>query len=187
MIPDIPEKTGPAVEGGRSSGWTLGGWLRGLSSRAEFSLMGAICFGYLAAASLASFFRGRHVVVSTNARIAWLFAFELLTTAAALLILRVRGVREVFGRMRFSIAATSRGALLWIALMVVSVLSALVASALVRFLYHTYQGWMAVLTVLPLGVLFGIEYWRKRNLYPLILAHTAVNVLSFLQVASRLR
>lgn len=227
-------------EAGRTAG-ALTGWLRGLSPRAEAVLVLGVCFGYLSAVSVAAFFRGRHVSVSTDARIAWLFAFELFATAAALLILRARGARDVLGRMRVSIPDTSRGAILWIAILLVSVASAMIAracglrpaaansfrfvhreswwvampfflfnsyfeerfvvgflvgalekkgplaavaaSSAVRFLYHTYQGWLAVLYVLPLGLLFATEYWRKRNLYPLILAHTAFNAVSLLRSA----
>jgi membrane protease YdiL (CAAX protease family) len=150
-------------------------------------------------------------------------------------VLKVRDAREIPGRVRITIPDTSRGALLWIGLLLLWAVSgalaracglrltpnntfrfigreslpfgiafalfnsyfeerfvagylveslenhgptaAVAASALARFLYHTYQGWIAVISVLPMGVLFGIEYWRKRNLYPLMLAHSAVNIL----------
>jgi uncharacterized protein len=51
------------------------------------------------------------------------------------------------------------------------------ASALLRFLYHLYQGPIASLAILPLGLLFAAVYWRWRNLWPLMVAHTIVNVL----------
>lgn len=59
------------------------------------------------------------------------------------------------------------------------------ASTLIRFLYHLYQGPMAMIAVLPLGLLFALVYWRWRNLWPLMTAHTIVNVLSFALAASR--
>jgi uncharacterized protein len=68
---------------------------------------------------------------------------------------------------------------------VVSVLSeqgaalSITASALLRFLYHLYQGPIASLAVLPLGLLFAGVYWRWKNLWPLVVAHTLVNVLAF--------
>jgi len=49
-------------------------------------------------------------------------------------------------------------------------------SALVRLLYHTYQGPLAIATILPLGVIFAAVYLKWRNLWPLVLAHTAMNV-----------
>ncbi len=53
------------------------------------------------------------------------------------------------------------------------------ASTLLRFLYHLYQGPLASISILPLGLLFGLVYWRWRNLWPLIVAHTITNILSF--------
>lgn len=44
-------------------------------------------------------------------------------------------------------------------------------SVLIRLLYHTYQGPMAVAFIFPMGVLFAVAYWRWRALWPLILAH----------------
>jgi len=55
---------------------------------------------------------------------------------------------------------------------------AITASTLLRFSYHLYQGPIATLSVLPLGLLFGIVYWRSRSLWPLMVAHTVVNILS---------
>lgn len=62
---------------------------------------------------------------------------------------------------------------------------AITASTLIRFLYHLYQGPIASIVVLPLGLLFGLVYWRWRNLWPLMTAHTIVNLLSFAMAASR--
>jgi membrane protease YdiL (CAAX protease family) len=53
------------------------------------------------------------------------------------------------------------------------------ASALIRLLYHLYQGPIASISVLPLGLLFALVYWRWRNLWPLMTAHTIANLLSF--------
>ena len=49
-------------------------------------------------------------------------------------------------------------------------------SAFVRLLYHTYQGPLAIVTILPLGLIFAAVYLKWRNLWPLVLAHTAFNV-----------
>lgn len=56
-------------------------------------------------------------------------------------------------------------------------------SALLRLLYHTYQGPMAVLSILPLGILFGFVYWRWRRLWPLIFAHFIMDVLAFYRMS----
>ena len=34
----------------------------------------------------------------------------------------------------------------------------------------------------PLGLLFGAVFWRWRNLWPLIVAHTIANLIAFLLV-----
>jgi uncharacterized protein len=59
------------------------------------------------------------------------------------------------------------------------------ASTLIRFLYHTYQGPLASISILPLGLLFGVVYWRWRNLWPMIVAHTIANLISFLLMSGR--
>ena len=62
---------------------------------------------------------------------------------------------------------------------------AITASTLLRFSYHLYQGPLASITVLPLGLLFGAVYWRWRTLWPLIVAHTINNLLSFMVTNAR--
>ncbi|HJQ39975.1 MAG TPA: CPBP family intramembrane glutamic endopeptidase [Thermoanaerobaculia bacterium] len=57
---------------------------------------------------------------------------------------------------------------------------AITASTLLRFSYHLYQGPLASLSVIPLGLLFATMFWRWRNLWPLIVAHTIANVVFFL-------
>jgi uncharacterized protein len=62
---------------------------------------------------------------------------------------------------------------------------AITASTLLRFSYHLYQGPLASISILPLGLLFGAVYWRWRNLWPLIVAHTINNIISFMMLAQR--
>ena len=45
------------------------------------------------------------------------------------------------------------------------------ASALLRLLAHTYQGPLAAVSILPMGLLFAAYYWRGRQLWPPIFAH----------------
>lgn len=56
---------------------------------------------------------------------------------------------------------------------------AITASTLLRFAYHLYQGPLASISVIPLGLAFGAMFWRGRNLWPLIVAHTIANVVAF--------
>lgn len=52
---------------------------------------------------------------------------------------------------------------------------AIIASAGIRLVYHLYQGNYAFLSIGPMGILFSLFYWRYRNLWPLIVAHTLLN------------
>jgi CAAX protease family protein len=52
------------------------------------------------------------------------------------------------------------------------------ASALIRFVYHLYQGPISSLSILPLGLVFAAVYWKWRNLWPLMTAHTIANLLA---------
>ena len=38
----------------------------------------------------------------------------------------------------------------------------------------------ASIGILPLGLLFGAMFWRWRNVWPLIVAHTIENIVAFL-------
>ena len=54
----------------------------------------------------------------------------------------------------------------------------------IRLLYHLYQGPLGILSVVPVGLLFGYVYARTRQLWPLILAHIVIDIISLLQGAS---
>ena len=62
---------------------------------------------------------------------------------------------------------------------------AITASTLIRLLYHTYQGPIASLYILPLGLLFAAVYWRWRSLWPLIGTQTILNMISFAAYSQR--
>ncbi len=44
-------------------------------------------------------------------------------------------------------------------------------SATIRLICHLYQGPVAPMTILPLGIIFGIVYWKGRRVWPLMVAH----------------
>lgn len=44
-------------------------------------------------------------------------------------------------------------------------------SAMLRTSYHVYQGPLAFVSILPMGLVFAIAYGRRRNLWPLVVAH----------------
>ena len=47
----------------------------------------------------------------------------------------------------------------------------------IRLLYHLYQGTIGVLTIVPMGLLYGYLFVRTRQLWPLILAHILIDIL----------
>lgn len=51
-------------------------------------------------------------------------------------------------------------------------------SAAIRLSYHLYQGPVGVISVLPLGLLFGWWYARSGRLWPLIAAHAMIDVFA---------
>ena len=57
------------------------------------------------------------------------------------------------------------------------------ASGLLRALLHTYQGFNGAVSALTVGVVFGLAYWRWRQLWPLIVAHALTDFLGLLSIA----
>ena len=58
--------------------------------------------------------------------------------------------------------------------------AALFATALLRGSYHLYQGFGGGLGNLAMGLVFALWWMRTRRLWPLILAHTLLDVVAFL-------
>ena len=52
------------------------------------------------------------------------------------------------------------------------------SSAAVRLLYHLYQGPLAVIGILPIGLLFGYWYARTARLWPLVVAHALLDAIA---------
>ena len=50
-------------------------------------------------------------------------------------------------------------------------------SVVVRLLYHLYQGPIGIMTVVPMGLLYGYVYSRTRQLWPLMVAHVILDVV----------
>jgi membrane protease YdiL (CAAX protease family) len=53
-------------------------------------------------------------------------------------------------------------------------------SVALRLSYHLYQSAAGVIAILPLGLLFGYWYARTGRLWPLIVAHAALDLIAFL-------
>ncbi len=51
-------------------------------------------------------------------------------------------------------------------------------SVVVRLLYHLYQGPIGIMTVVPMGLLFGYAYARTHQLWPLVVAHVLVDIVA---------
>jgi len=58
-----------------------------------------------------------------------------------------------------------------------------VTSAAIRAGYHLYQGWAAFLGNFLMGVVFVAFYLRRGRLWPLIVAHTLIDVVAFVGYA----
>ena len=48
---------------------------------------------------------------------------------------------------------------------------AITTSAAIRFICHLFQGPMATVTILPIGLFFAFVYWKWGRLWPLVVAH----------------
>lgn len=51
---------------------------------------------------------------------------------------------------------------------------------LVRLMYHTYQGPVGVVSVMAVGLVFGLYFQRKGQLFPVVLAHIAIDLKAIL-------
>jgi len=56
--------------------------------------------------------------------------------------------------------------------------TAINVSVVVRLLYHLYQGPIGILTVVPMGLLYGYAYARTRRLWPLMVAHVLLDMVA---------
>ncbi len=61
---------------------------------------------------------------------------------------------------------------------------AISASVLVRLVLHVNQGPTAA-AIIPLALLHAAVYWRWRSLWPLVVAHAAINFFAIAMVASQ--
>lgn len=67
---------------------------------------------------------------------------------------------------RWSQAGLRSGRIIWL-------------SAAVRGLYHLYQGFGGMIGNLVMGLVLGVSYQRTRRLWPLVIAHTLLDVVAF--------
>lgn len=60
--------------------------------------------------------------------------------------------------------------------------TAINVSTVVRLLYHLYQGPVGVVTIVPMGLLYGYVYARTRQLWPLVFAHVLIDIIGLSQL-----
>ena len=60
--------------------------------------------------------------------------------------------------------------------------TAINVSTVVRLLYHLYQGPIGVVTIVPMGMLYGYVYARTRHLWPLMFAHVLIDIVGLSQL-----
>lgn len=58
-----------------------------------------------------------------------------------------------------------------------------ITSSAIRASYHLYQGWGALAGNFAMGLVFSGFYLRKGRLWPLIIAHTLIDVVAFVGYA----
>ncbi|MBC3875547.1 CPBP family intramembrane glutamic endopeptidase [Undibacterium flavidum] len=51
-------------------------------------------------------------------------------------------------------------------------------SVFIRLLYHLYQGPIGAISVVVVGVIFSLYYWRVRSLWPVAFAHILIDVIA---------
>lgn len=56
---------------------------------------------------------------------------------------------------------------------------AVAASAAIRAIAHMYQGLNGILSLFVYGLVVGLAYWRWRQLWPIVLAHSLADFLGF--------
>jgi membrane protease YdiL (CAAX protease family) len=59
---------------------------------------------------------------------------------------------------------------------------AVLTSALFRGALHAYLGFNGALSLFGMGIIFGLVYWRWRQLWPLIIAHSLGDLIFLLPV-----
>jgi membrane protease YdiL (CAAX protease family) len=56
----------------------------------------------------------------------------------------------------------------------------ILGSALIRGTYHLYQGWGGFVGNMAMGVIEGFFFYKTKRVWPLIVAHTLLDVFSFI-------
>jgi membrane protease YdiL (CAAX protease family) len=98
------------------------------------------------------------------------------------------GAPQFWVSLSFSIYNAAFEELLWLGLGMAAfrrfgVAPAAAVSIALRLLAHAYQGPLALVTVLPIGVLFTVYYVRTRRIWPIVVAHAFQDTLALTLLA----
>jgi uncharacterized protein len=53
-------------------------------------------------------------------------------------------------------------------------------AVLLRLVTHAYQGAVALISIIPVGIVFGCYFWYRQRLYPIVVAHALMDFLALL-------
>lgn len=135
-----------------------------------------VVLGALAVLAIAAFAQLRLIPTLTPERIAQ----AKQSIAAQKILPRTEGEYRTFVALSFSAGfweeLAYRGFLVWFLAAWLDGIGAVVASAVIFGLGHAYQGIGGILRTAGLGLVFGGVYLLCANLWPLIVAHAAIDL-----------
>ncbi|HEX2141912.1 MAG TPA: CPBP family intramembrane glutamic endopeptidase [Candidatus Limnocylindria bacterium] len=102
---------------------------------------------------------------------------------------QITGAPHFLVSVAFSVYNALFEELLWLALGITAfrrfgIATAAGISIALRLLAHAYQGPLALVTILPIGIIFTVYYLRTRRLWPVVIAHAFQDVLALSFLAS---
>jgi len=114
-----------------------------------------------------------HALTAQAPRTSGKLSMEIVFVASV-----VNGAYEEIFVAGYAITALQQARGMWTAINV---------STAIRVLYHLYQGPIAFLNIVPMGLLFGYVYARTRLLWPLIVAHVMIDIIGLALSTGALR
>ena len=145
----------------RSRGWTAGEFGLRVSSAQTIAGMLLLLGTSMIASTLLLAAPGARAATDVQVQLTWpvVIALTLINPL----------YDELFGVAYVVRATESHGAAFAVTL-----------STAIRFICHLEQGPVAALTILPLGLIFAIVYWRWRLIWPLIVAHGVMDFMGLM-------
>lgn len=152
----------------RIRGWTLEKFGLSFSWRATAAGLALLAFTYVV--TLGAQFAAQ-IIFDYDIRAAIARAPKVdpdLSMQLVFLVSVVNGIFEELFVAGYIITSLTERRGMWMAINV---------SVVVRLLYHLYQGPIGVMTIVPMGLLYGYVYSRTRQLWPLVVAHVLVDII----------